>query len=271
LASDIVVFSDANTSMAPTAIRNLVRWFVDPGVGVVCGRLVLRDPSTGRNADGLYWKYETFLKRCEGRLGALLGSNGAIYAIRRNLYAPIPDDTIIDDFAIPLLARLRTGCRLVYDAEAIAHEQTAAAQRGEFERRARIGAGGFQAIRLLWKLLDPRRGWIACAFFSHKILRWLSPFCLLGALVASLLLCGHPLYRAALLLQVGFYAGSVIGAALLQAASPGPNPFLRVARAGQMFTSMNVALLVGFLRWLARRQTAAWAPTARLAETRAAA
>src|SRR5258706_418917 len=78
LDADIVVLSDANTSMDAEALRRLVRWFADPGIGAVCGRLVLSDPCTGRNADGLYWRYETFLKRCEGRLGGLLGANGAI-------------------------------------------------------------------------------------------------------------------------------------------------------------------------------------------------
>jgi len=86
----IVVLSDANTFTDPAAVRNLVRWFADPSIGAVCGRLVLTDPATGGNVDSLYWRYETFLKKCESRLGALLGSNGAIYAIRRTLFVPSP-------------------------------------------------------------------------------------------------------------------------------------------------------------------------------------
>ena len=74
--------------MAPDAARRLASWFAEPDIGVVCGRLVLTDPRTGRNVDGIYWKYETFLKKCESRLGALLGSNGAIYAIRKELFPP---------------------------------------------------------------------------------------------------------------------------------------------------------------------------------------
>src|SRR6516165_901545 len=101
----IVLLSDANTLIDPCAAQKLVRWFQDPKVGMVCGRLVLTDSHTGKNTDGLYWQYETFLKQCEGRLGALLGANGAIYAIRKELYSPIPNDTIIDDFVIPLLAK----------------------------------------------------------------------------------------------------------------------------------------------------------------------
>src|SRR5262245_50637084 len=136
---EIVILSDANTHTEPDAARKLVRWFHDPRLGVVCGRLVLTDRHTGRNADSLYWRYETFLKQSEGKLGALLGANGAIYAIRREAYTPIPDDTIVDDLVIPLLARLRTGCAIVYDREAVAHEETAMHLACEFHRRSRIG------------------------------------------------------------------------------------------------------------------------------------
>src|SRR5262249_42174124 len=85
----VVLQSDANTFTDLAAARNLARWFADPSVTAVCGRLVLTDPDTGRNADSLYWKYETFLKDREGRLGALLGANGGIYAIRRDRYVAI--------------------------------------------------------------------------------------------------------------------------------------------------------------------------------------
>src|SRR5262245_5410690 len=180
LNGDIVVLSDANTHFGPDAMRRLTSWFRDPQVGVVCGRLILSDPETGHNVDGLYWKYETFLKKNESRLGALLGANGAIYALRRGLYPGIPEGTIVDDFVIPLQAKLRSGCSIVYDSQATAHEETPRAIGAEFQRRSRIGAGNFQSLGLLWRLLDPRHGWIAFTFFSHKILRWLCPFFLFG-------------------------------------------------------------------------------------------
>src|SRR2546430_1776028 len=83
VAADIVMLSDANTYTHASAAQRMAAWFADPTIGVVCGRLVLTDPKTGRNVDSLYWKYETFIKKCENRLGALLGSNGGIYAIRK--------------------------------------------------------------------------------------------------------------------------------------------------------------------------------------------
>src|ERR1700733_13288400 len=158
LQSEIVVMSDANTELDALAIRQLVRWFDDPAVGVVCGRLVLVDPLSGHNTDSIYWKFETMLKRSEARLSALLGANGAIYAIGRCLFEPPPDGTLVDDFAIPLLAKLRHGCSIIYDADAIAREETAMDVREEFRRRMRIGTGNFQNVALLWPLLNPRRG-----------------------------------------------------------------------------------------------------------------
>jgi cellulose synthase/poly-beta-1,6-N-acetylglucosamine synthase-like glycosyltransferase len=258
ISGDLVLLSDANTHIDSQAPRLLARWFADPRVGAVCGRLILTDPRTGRNVDSLYWKYETFLKKAEGRLGALLGANGAVYAIRRELFTPIPSDTIVDDFVIPLLARLRTGCGIVYDAQAVAHEESPADLGSEFGRRSRIGAGGFQSIVLLWRLLDPRQGWTAFSFFSHKVLRWHCPFFLIVALAANLLLLNVPAYRGLLAAQVAFYGVSLAGAFL-----PGAGLAAKLVRLTTMFTSMNLALLVGFWRWISGRQRGVWQRTAR--------
>ena len=247
--SDVVVFSDANTSMRPEALRKLVRWLADPSVGGVCGRLVLTDSAASTNADGGYWNYETFLKTCESRLGVLLGCNGAIYALRRSCFAAIPDDTILDDMMIPLLARLRSGCRLVYDAQATAYEPTAAGIGGEFARRARIAAGIGQVVKLLSPLLSPRRPMFALAFFSHKLLRWLSPFLLAAALISSACLCGQPFYRWALAAQLALYATPLLDLRL------------RFWRAAQMFTLMNLALMVGICRTLVGSASPIWEPT----------
>lgn len=264
ICGEVVMLSDANTFWDPSAARKVARWFRDPAVGAVVGRLVLTDPATGRNADGLYWKYETFLKKCEGRLGALLGANGAIYAVRRKVYSPIPNNTIVDDFVIPLLAKLRTNCSIVYDPEAVADEETPAEVGSEFNRRTRIGAGGFQSLAWLWKLLDPRRGWISFTFFSHKIMRWLCPFFLIGMLAANTALSDQPLYFGLLLAQMAFYLVSV-AVARMPAGTRLPKPL----RLTTMFTGMNLALLVGFWRWLKGTQKAAWQRTARLAEANA--
>jgi cellulose synthase/poly-beta-1,6-N-acetylglucosamine synthase-like glycosyltransferase len=253
----IVLLSDANTFTDASAVRQIVRWFQNPRIGIVCGRLVLTDPATGRNVDSLYWRYETFLKRCEGRLGALLGANGAIYAIRASMFTGIRNDTIVDDFVIPLITRLRSDCAIVYDDTAVAYEETPHDLSAEFGRRSRIGAGGFQSIVRLVSLLIPRNGWVAFTFFSHKVLRWLCPFLMIGALVTNLALIDTPLYQLTMALQLVGYGMSLAGLAT------GTHSSFRSLRLATMFTTMNAALLVGFWRWASGGQRGVWQRTAR--------
>jgi cellulose synthase/poly-beta-1,6-N-acetylglucosamine synthase-like glycosyltransferase len=258
LRSEIVVFSDANTFFDRDAVRHLVRWFGDRDVAAVCGKLHLVDPGTGRNVDSLYWRYENFLKEREARLGALLGANGAVYAIRRSGYVPIPGDTIIDDFVIPLQIKLRTRGRIVYDEGAVAVEETPPHVADEFRRRARIGAGGFQSLLRLWPLALPTAGWTAFAFVSHKVLRWIAPLLLVIALGANLLLLNRPVFQLLLALQLAFYGLAAVGLFL-----PGNGRITRGLRLATLFTSMNAALAVGFWRWVAGLQGGTWQRTAR--------
>lgn len=258
LDCEIVALSDANTFFDHGALRKLARWFSDPRIVAVCGKLDLVDAATGQNVDSLYWRYENFLKEREARLGALLGANGAVYAIRRAQYVSIPGDTIIDDFVIPLLMKLRTRGRIVYDSQAVATEETPPSVRDEFRRRARIGAGGFQSLARLWPLALPTAGWTSLAFLSHKILRWFAPFFLLLALTANLALLGQPSYRLLFALQVTFYLTGAVATWV-----PGNGPLVRMLRLTTMFTSMNFALAVGFWRWLAGTQASAWQRTVR--------
>jgi cellulose synthase/poly-beta-1,6-N-acetylglucosamine synthase-like glycosyltransferase len=220
--------------------------------------LVLIDGKHGHNVDSVYWRYETLLKQSEDRLGALVGANGAIYAIRKEAFTPIPDETLVDDFVIPLLSKLKTSCDIVYDSEAVATEETPADIGSEFHRRARIGAGGFQSLAFLWRLLDPRWGWLAFSFFSHKVLRWLSPLLLLTLLSSNVFLPRIGFYRIALELQCAVYLIGALGALYL-----GSGLFPRLVRLVTLFTSVNAALLVGLARWLSGRQQGTWQRTAR--------
>ncbi len=265
LTSDIVVLSDANTFMAANAVRRMVRWFGDLRIGVVVGRLMLTDSVTGRNVDGLYWKYETFLKRMDARLNALLGANGAIYALRRSQFVPMPNDTLVDDLVLPLLIRLNSGCDIVYDEAVVAFEETPADLASEFMRRRRIGTGGFRSLRVLWPLLSPTRGWIAFTFMSHKVLRWLCPLLLVGALALNVPLAPHALYGWALSLQALFYVGAAAGLIV-----PGSGGAARLLRLLTMFTSMHGALLAGCWQWVAGVGGGTWERTARSATTASA-
>lgn len=257
---EVLILSDANTMMERDAARRLAAWFADPTVGSVTGQLKLVDAATGKNADGLYWRYENFLKRCEGKLEAVPGANGAIYAVRRELFRPIPSDTMVDDLTIPLLAKLRTNCRNLFDSQAIAHEETAPDVAAEFKRRSRIGAGGFQALSRLWPLLNPRFGWTAFTFFAHKALRWVTPFLLVGLLAANIALVGKQPYTGLLFSQAAFYLAAAIGRQMELQGAVG-----RLLRLAELFAAMNLALLVGFVRWARGPQNGAWVRTPRTA------
>lgn len=254
---EIIVFSDANTMTQADSIKQLVRHFADQQVGAVCGKLELIDPMSGQNVDGMYWKYENFLKGCEGRINGLLGVNGGIYAMRKELYEPIPSNAIVDDFLIGMRIHLR-GRRLIYDPTAIALEETPDTIRQEFQRRSRIGAGGFQSLKWLWPLLNPLRGWIAYTFWSHKVQRWVCPLFLVAALVTNVALVMRPLYFYLLLGQIGFYVMAMFGIG-----QPTGERLPRVLRLPAMFVSMNVALLVGLGRSLRGIRGGTWKRTER--------
>lgn len=258
LRGDIVLLSDANTAIEPPVVRRMVRWLSEREAGAVVGRLVLTDPDSGKNVDGVYWKYETFLKKCEARLGGLLGANGAIYGFRKKLFVPLPADTLVDDFVLPLLMKLRSGCTLIYDAESVAHEEAPERLGAEFKRRSRIGTGGFASLKVLWPLLLPIHGWTALTFASHKVLRWFCPFLMIGALISNLFLLDAPIYQLTLVAQVLFYSAALAGALLPGSAAP-----LRVLRLATLFTSVNAALVIGLWRWLGGQRGATWQRTAR--------
>ncbi len=260
-AGEIVLFSDANTFLDADATKRIVRHFEDPTVGGVVGKLILTDGATGKNVDGLYWRYENFVKTCEGKIGALLGANGAIYAIRKSLWRPIPANTIVDDFLIGMRIH-ESGHKLVYDATAIANEETAPSIADEFHRRARIGAGGFQSLAWLAGLLAPWHGRVAWAFWSHKVLRWLGPVWMLAMLIANiaLLTTGEPLYRGLLALQGGLYLAAFLGSRLTF-----PGAIGKLLKVAALFVNMNAALFVGLGRWLRQSQGGVWKRTERSA------
>jgi cellulose synthase/poly-beta-1,6-N-acetylglucosamine synthase-like glycosyltransferase len=254
--ADIVVMSDANTMFAPDSVRKLVEPFQDPRVGCVSGELSLEQDG-GVSGEGLYWKYECWIKRNESRLGFLIGCNGGIFAIRRELYQPLPPSTVVEDFVLTMRI-LERGCRVRFQPGARATEPACPTARAEMTRKVRIGAGGFQALGLTAPMLHPRHGFCAFAFWGHKVLRWLVPLFLLAALAANLALCGSELYRSLLALQG---AGAVL-AGLAYHARPGLR-LPRWTRPISYFYLMNFALFCGFLRFMFRTQRVTWDRAAR--------
>lgn len=247
---DILIFSDTSTLFLPDSLRRLVRHFAEPGVGVVCGALRFWGGDEHRQTEGVYWRYETMLRLMEARLGATLTASGAIYALRRQCYRPLTADDVIDDFVIPMHAR-RLGYRVVFDPEAEAVELAAASVRDEFRRRVRIAAGSFKALADLSRV--PMGLATRFAFVSHKVLRWVLPFLLLGLLASNLLLLEGAFYRATLLGQLAFYVWAGLGYALRDRRRPLP-----LAMLCYFLVAINVAFLVGFVRFLSGRSETAW-------------
>ncbi len=249
---EIIVFSDANTQMDPQCIKQLVKHFQNQNTGCVCGQLILEDRVSGKNEDGLYWKYENFLKHCENRLGAVLGVNGALYALRKNLYTQIPANTINDDFLIGMRIHL-AGYQLIYEDSAFAIEETASTVQDEFQRRTRIGTGAFQSLNLLKGLLNPKYGYLAFAFWSHKVLRWFCPVLMAVALLANLCLIDNPIYQITLVAQGLFYLSAFFGTKVVK--NGRCHKFCSVSG---MFVQMNLALAFGLYRWIFTLQNGTW-------------
>jgi len=255
---EILVMTDANTSFDAAAVEKLVRHFSQPEVGCVCGELrLVKGEAGGDNQDHFYWRYERVLKFFESRIGGLLGANGGVYALRRSLYAPIPPNTIVDDFWISMqVVEQRRRC--VYDPEAVATETIPESIGDEFRRRVRIGIGNYQSLKRFLGMLDPRRGVVAFTFFSHKVLRWLAPHCMLIALISNLMLVADPFYGWWFAAQCAFYGSALIGWRL---SSRGSTP--RPLRIPLFFVSMNVGLLLGSWKFVTQASSGVWSRSAR--------
>lgn len=256
VSEEIVIFSDANTFFHEDNISCLVKYFKDKKVGAVCGELQLQVLENSKNEDGAYWKYERFLKFHESRISALLGANGANYAIRKEYFEPFPADTIIDDF-VSVLGISMKGMKVIYAVDSLAYEEMPKTVRDEFRRRVRIGSGNYQVLFRNIKLLNPMYGMISFSFFSHKVLRWLVPHLMLMVLVTNMFIDDSP-YLYFLFLQLFFYIIS-IGDMFFHYNEKMP----ALARIINMFISMNIALLAGFFRYMSRSTTSSWVRTER--------
>jgi cellulose synthase/poly-beta-1,6-N-acetylglucosamine synthase-like glycosyltransferase len=211
LRGEIVAFSDASSMLAADSVRTLVQSFSDPRVGAASGvyRLLKKDQARLGSQEDLYWKYETFLKVQEARLGAFTGAHGSLYAIRRTLY-PFPSaDTINDDFTIPMRI-LERGYRVAYEPAAVAYEE--AHEMEGFSRRVRITAGNIEQLGEIKSLIWPPRPFVLFCLLSHKAGRLLVPVFMIMALAANIALRGQFPYNWLLLGQALFYGLAVLGA-----------------------------------------------------------
>jgi poly-beta-1,6-N-acetyl-D-glucosamine synthase len=208
---EILVFLDVRQMIDANAVSELVACFADPEVGAVSGELLLEPTAGGAGNDGLgiYWKIEKAVRKLESESGSVVGVTGAIYAIRRELFAEIPDGTILDDVFVPMNVA-RQGRRVVFQPSAIARDRIFVERGKEFSRKVRTLTGNYQLVQLAPWLLSPANP-LLFRFVSHKLLRLLVPFFLLLMAVTSAL-SGGPFYRMAFGVQLLCYGLAALGA-----------------------------------------------------------
>jgi cellulose synthase/poly-beta-1,6-N-acetylglucosamine synthase-like glycosyltransferase len=253
---DILVFCDANTMLLKNALQKLLAHFENPEVGCVCGRLILHD--AGHSALGIgesiYWNLESEIKKQEGRLGIVIGANGGIYAIRKELFEAIPTDRkVMDDFFTTTRV-LHAGKAAIYEPQAIGSEETSLDAYGEFRRKARISQANFNLLPRYLPLLSPLQPLVAYGFFSHKLLRWLAPLILIFLLVANTaLIAKAPVYSVLLGVQGLLYAAAALGYA-----GNGSTRRHKILLIPFYFVSMNAALLVGMCKSMFAKDMGTW-------------
>lgn len=261
--TDIVIFSDANTMLNPDSISMLVVHYADQKVGAVSGekRIMASAHDAVGKGEGLYWKYESWIKRLDSRLYTVVGAAGELFSLRAKLYTTLPENIIIEDFVQSLLI-CEKGYAVRYEPQAYSLENPSASVKEEMERKKRIAAGGFQAMVYLKKLFNVfRYPVLSFQYISHRVLRWtLCPIALMLMLLASAMLSGNnsPFYFYFALAQAVFYMSAAIGWVMAgKDRRPGLFyiPFY--------FVFMNFCVFAGFGRFLRGTQQATWKKASR--------
>ncbi|UCE06470.1 MAG: glycosyltransferase family 2 protein [bacterium] len=209
---EIIIFSDANALYRKDAIRKIVRNFYDQSVGCVCGELVYysEDKSLIGDAENVYWNYEKFIKRQENRAASILGANGSIYALRKKIFVPLPEE-IISDFIEPFKI-IEQGYRIIYEPEALSFEQSTINFLEEYRRKKRIISRSFYSLFYYKTFLNPLKyPLLSFQLISHKLLRWLIPIYLPIILVINLFLLNSLFFQITFGVQILFYATAILG------------------------------------------------------------
>ena len=260
VTTPVVVFTDANTMVNKNAMESIARHYKQKSVGAVAGEKRIRKQEKDNAAgagEGMYWKYESMLKKWDSELKTVVGAAGELFSMRTALFEPVPPDTLIEDFYMSLRIA-QEGYKVVYEPEAFAEEGPSASMKEELKRKIRIATGGIQAIVRLGPLLNIfKYGMLSFQYISHRVLRWtLAPLALPVCFISNMmivLLAPAPLYQVALLLQVAFYILAFAGYFLAKKQIKITAFFVPY-----YFFMMNYAVYVGFLRYLKGSQNVVW-------------
>lgn len=255
----VVVSTDANTALPPDALQQLLSPFSDPNVGAVAGekRILAAGPAAASSAgEGLYWRYESQLKKWDAALWTVVGAAGELFAFRTEAYEQVPPDTIIEDFYLTLRIA-QHGWRVAYAPQACAQETASASVEEEWKRKVRIAAGGWQAMVRLAALLHPLRyGLLSFQYVSHRVLRWsLAPLLLPVLLLSNMMLApvAGEFFKWTLAAQGIFYAAALAGWMLERRRVK-----VKALFVPYYFCMMNAAVYAGFWRWVRGKQTVLW-------------
>jgi cellulose synthase/poly-beta-1,6-N-acetylglucosamine synthase-like glycosyltransferase len=248
---ELLIFADARQRWADDAMARLIENFADPTIGAVSGDLVLESAPGVLAGVGLYWRFEKWLRKQESRLGSQVGVTGAISAVRRALFQPIPSGTLLDDVYWPMRVVLQ-GYRVVHDERALAFDRLPEAPRDEFRRKVRTLAGNFQLLTLLpAAALFPWSNRVWWQWISHKLMRLAVPWALLGMLISCVFLT-EDIYQIFLWLQLGCYGVALLGLI------PPLGRSVRLLGAGASFLVLNAAAWVAFWVWVTGRAGHSW-------------
>ncbi len=261
IPADIIINTDANVVFDRNTIRNFARWFQDSQTGLVCGYEEREVPRAGGTIRGetTYRDFEVRIKSIQSHFGAVMGAHGGLYAIRRECWQELPRNSLSNDDLMTAMNVLRSGKKVYMDLEARATEITGTRISEEFKRRIRIGAGNYQVFWWHRWLLNPMRGWKSFFFWTHKLPRWFTPHLMALSFFTNLALAGEgEFFRACLLAQIVFYGLALLGAVADRLALD-----LRLLTAPYHFCSMNLAVLLGFLKWLKGIDSSIWTPSDR--------
>ena len=258
--AEYVVFTDANTMLNANAIREIIRQFMKPNVSCVSGekRVVARvNGQVAAEGEGLYWKYESTLKRWDSELYSAMGAAGELFAVRMSHYRAAPSNALLDDFMMSMLI-VRDGHRIAYTSEAYAMEYGSADMHEESKRKRRIAAGGLQSIWWLRSLMNPfKYPMVSFLFVSHRVLRWsITPFALVALIplnIALVLINAGMVYTVIGILQALFYAATLTG--WLQARTGHKSKLFYVP---YYFMFMNVNVFRGINYLSTHHQSGAW-------------
>ncbi len=261
-----VIFSDANTLLNKSCIREIVKHYADPRVGGVAGekKIISREKDKAAGAgEGLYWKYESFLKKLDSEFYSVVGAAGELFSMKTSLFHVAAEDTIIEDF-VQSLQICMDGYVIRYEPDAYAEETSSASMREEQKRKVRIAAGAFQAMGILKNLFNIFRfPVLSFQFLSHRILRWtLCPLCLFIFFIANAALVyqgTRGFYLVVFGLQIVFYAVAWIGWLFASR-----NIKVKAFYVPYYFMFMNLSVFAGFYRFIRKKQTSVWEKSARI-------